>query len=129
MGVKKTRLTPETFNKVKMLQTAGVTTSMAVQISGLSQPSVNRIYRHNTWGDYKAWRDEQTRKYHPKPKTPAPASVEVPRQDKPVETEELPPAVQNEWRTIKALNRIGDQLERLADAWEAEPKKTGFFKK
>lgn len=128
MGAKKTRLNQEAFDKVKLLQNAGVKTAMAVQITGLSSASVSRIFRFDTWNAYKTWRTEQTRKYYPEPKAKAPKSVEVARQDNPsLGTEDI--THQTEWRTIKALNRIGDQLERLADAWEAQPTKSGFFKK
>lgn len=126
MGAKKTRLNQEAFDKVKLLQNAGVKTAMAVQITGLSSASVSRIFRFDTWNAYKTWRTEQTRKYHPEPKAKAPKSVEVPRQDS-----EEPKAIfytASEQSAIE-LTRIANALERLADAWEAQPAKSGFFKK
>lgn len=126
MGANKTRLTQETFDKVKLLQNAGVKTAMAVQITGLSSASVSRIFRFDTWNAYKTWRTEQTRKYHQEPKAKAPKSVEVPRQDS-----EEPKAIfytASEQSAIE-LTRIANALERLADAWEVQPTKSGFFKK
>ena len=132
MATKKPRLNEDIFTRVKMLQKAGIKAPVAVQFSGISYASVSRIYRQDSWEDYKAWRTEQSKK-----KLPANTkSVEVERQDaKPVAVDafkEVPVLSHSvDPRAIQALNRIGDQLERLADAWEARPevKKTSFFSK
>ena len=134
MATKRPRLNEDIFARVKLLQKAGVKASVAVQFSGISYVSVSRIYRHDSWEEYKAWLTEQSKKRTHLPVTTK--SVEVERQDaKPATADafkEVPVLSHSvDPRAIQALNRIGDQLERLADAWEARPevKKTSFFNK
>lgn len=122
-------LRQDEFEKLTMLLKAGVKGSQVAQVTGRSITTVSFVKRAN--GDYAAYQESQklrSRKYYEQRN----AKTEPETKDTMVEdTHEpipVPETPANNVRVLMALNRIGDQLERLADAWENTPGKRGLFK-
>lgn len=136
--VRGTNLTKEDFDKIKVLTSTELRAEMIADITGRSKSTVNRI---KSVADYDAY-IEQGKKYmaqSAKGKKAAlraivaetvhvsDAKLEPPFGDGETKAEQsIPQDAPKLDRHLIALHRIGDQLERLADAWES-PKK-GLFR-
>lgn len=115
-------LTQEEFEKVKLLDGMGLTQVNIAKITGRSSATVSYICGADTFEDYKR-NIRATYMKSAKYQTTVHAKQSV----VPI-TDEVSMVVEEELLTDREyLKRIASALERMADAWEASPKK-GLFR-
>jgi hypothetical protein len=125
------RLTQDDYDQIKLLLAAGLKPSLVSEVSFRSHGTVNRIQQSKDFTDYKAELAKINAVYHARAnnRTASPAEQEILNK---IEDPETPAGhvVQAPGMSLSEvqMERIANALERLADAWEAHPKRTGLFK-
>lgn len=116
-------LTPAEFKKIKALLDAGVSRIQVSKIMERSTATVTMISRAGSFDEYL----DIVRSYY--------KTKSVAKQEEEAKVEETIDEVNAAKRVVlhthegteaTSLNRIANALERLADAWEASPKKKFF---
>lgn len=118
--MRRKRLTQEEFDKVKLLQQAAVGNSSAMRITGRSASTISRIYRAENYDEYTSALAETH------PYVPAGGETKiVSSEDLPVFVKDIKSIPQDNLEAL--LERIAVAAERMADAWESQPKKKRLF--
>lgn len=120
--VKKGAVAEEDFAKVKALQAHGLTVKQIASITGWSSGATQIMHRFDTFEDYRNYRVKAST--YVKRDAPKPAPSVTKAQDK----APVPEVTTRSFTDSDNLERIATALERLADAWESSPKKTGLFR-
>jgi hypothetical protein len=133
------RLSQEDYDQIKLLLAAGLKPSLVAEVSLRSHGTVNRIQQSRDFDEYKTELSKINAIYHARAnnRKSSPAELEVLKKiedPNDVINEGLDklygvPEMSLEERKVIALERQATALERLADAWEAHPKRTGLFGK
>lgn len=115
------------YHKIKALCNAGLNDTQIVKIMERSKATISTVRRSTDFADYKRivhTYSEQRMSYRQR--------EEGKKIEEKIDTENAShPVVTKTHAGTEAtsLLRIANALERLADAWEAQPNKSGFFKK
>ena len=126
-GIKRqVRMNAERFDAIKRLDGVGVDRRGISRITKYSVTTINRVLRCDNFEAYRLDVAEFNKKYNAKqavaeePSTEVAETVSVPS----VPGTRIPDAIRtrfsNEERMTLSLERIADQMERLAEAWETE---------
>lgn len=109
------------YDKIKGLLVYGISAYDIAKIVNRHRTTVVRIAKSKDFEDYKVITSSAVASYRQKKKDKLENKyITVPELD-------LPQKVVNPDKTLAVLDRIAFALERLADAWEREPKK-GLFR-
>lgn len=133
-GKKYTQVNEEEFNRIRVMFDAGLKTGVIVSITERSPHTINNIRKSKTWEQYQQVLADLYEKR--KAEREAAKDTQVPdlaeamkkgdwekKVAVPSETEVATTAITNK----RSLERIATALERLADAWEAQPNKRRLF--
>ena len=104
-------VTEAEYSTTKQLQSMGLTATKISKVTGRAPGTVQRIMNSTDMANYKAITLANRTKYR-KPTTPV---------------EEMDAPVAKATNPNSDLQRIAKALERLADAWEAAPRKKSIF--
>lgn len=126
----RTRINEAEYKRIKALLDAGVTPSQTAKVTSRSLATVHRIASSADHASYKREIVAVASKYNAKRKaggSPTKEALESLREklpDAPAE-KAIPDRPRFDENGLQ-LKRIADALERLADAWEASPKRRLF---
>lgn len=123
--VKRKRITQEDYDQMKLLLAAGLKPSLVGEVCQRSHGSVNRVMRSASYEDYRESLTKMNKVYHAKADAKSTAPVEQEATSEP----EQDLMTTKAYTADETLERIASALERLAEAWEAQPRKNNFFGK
>lgn len=131
------KLTPAEYDRIKLLQNAGINCTQASKIVGRAGSTTSRIYSSDSYEDYKSTlretnrKSQENRKKRLLAKKQAQSNQEADQEVKTATVMNLSTVTsenyddKHNWE-VDQLERIAVALERLANAWEAQPKKKLF---
>lgn len=122
------KLNEKSFLLVKTLRNAGVKTKDIISISGISSGTVSKITRSETLADYVTMNRTYLSNRQPKPEEEIVVAEEESIENLFNKLNEVPSDGNTHFsEDSRNIARIATALERLADAWEAQPSKKKFF--
>lgn len=123
------RLTEKEFDAIKAMQSAGVSSSVAARATGRSYTTIWYIYNNDTFSAYHEVISNRAARHEDRTKNQAtiPDGFDV----VPGVSEDGDDAGKGSHQladsaVVAQLTRIADSMERLADAWENQPKRKLF---
>jgi 3-dehydroquinate synthetase len=108
------RLTEDDFNQIKLLLNTGLKTSQIMQITKRVNAVIVIAEKANTFAEYR----QLMREKNDKEKKPV--------EEKVVANGETANSIVTMHDIMTILEKINSNLERLADAWEKEPERSGL---
>jgi IS30 family transposase len=122
-----TTLTEDDFILIKKLLELKLPVKEIIRLSKRSEGTIGAFKRCNTFEEYKAYSKERTLKNKLKAEN-KPISLVASLEEQQVQVDTAIDNLTNMQHLVEAVNRIADNVQRLAEAWERQPEKKGWLK-